>query len=131
METSDRDALHLTIISEALADLERRLGDMEMNAFLSDRDEQALTAFRLSIVGENAKKLSDEIKARNPDIPWAAMSSFRNVVSHEYHRVSPDRIWDAVESLPKIAEIVRAELLRLELERERAERSRRDDGRGR
>ncbi len=126
---ADRDAFYLTLMSEALTDLERRLQHNDMNAFLADRDEQALTAFRLSIIGENANKLSDELKARNPDMPWAAMYSFRNVVSHEYHRVSPERAWEAVENLPTIAEFVRAELIRAAVI-ERQERDI-DKGRGR
>lgn len=106
-------------MAEAIADLERRLGDMVVAKFLTDRDEQALTAFRLSIVGENANKLSDGLKARHPELPWSAMYAFRNVVSHEYHMISPDRAWDAVESLSRIREMVEVEMARLEQRRDR------------
>jgi uncharacterized protein with HEPN domain len=110
MDAKEGDGFYLTLIAEALVDLDRRLGQMDMQRFLADRDELALTAFRLSIIGENANRLSLELKERHPDLPWSAMYSFRNVVSHEYHRISPDRVWDAVESLPTISEMVEAEL---------------------
>jgi uncharacterized protein with HEPN domain len=115
MDSKQGDGFYLTLIAEALADLDRRLGEMDMQRFLGDRDELALTAFRLSIIGENATKLSNGLKERHPGLPWGAMYSFRNVVSHEYHRISPDRAWDAVESLPEIAEMVEIELGRLGL----------------
>ncbi len=110
MDGQEGNGFYLTLIAEALADLNRRLRQMDMQRFLDDRDELALTAFRLSIIGENANRLSQDLKERHPDLPWSAMYSFRNVVSHEYHRISPDRAWDAVESLPMIAEMVEAEL---------------------
>jgi uncharacterized protein with HEPN domain len=113
MAAKEGDGFYLILIAEALADLERRLSEMDMQRFLADRDELALTAFRLSIIGENANRLSAELKERHPELPWTAMYSFRNVVSHEYHRISPDRAWDAVESLPAIAGMVDAELDRL------------------
>ena len=49
-----RDALYLSLIGEAIADVRRRFSDMAFDLFLADRDEQALAAFRLSIIGENA-----------------------------------------------------------------------------
>lgn len=108
----DRDGLHLALIAETIADIERRMQQTDLVSFLSDRDEQALTAFRLSIIGENANKLSAELKARHPDLPWQDMIGFRNIVSHEYHRVSPDRVWDAATALGEIENMVAAEQAR-------------------
>jgi uncharacterized protein with HEPN domain len=73
-------------------------------------DEQALTSFRLSIVGENANKLSAGLKARHNDIPWNRMYAFRNIVSHEYHRLDPELVWEAVLGLGAIEAMVDAEL---------------------
>jgi uncharacterized protein with HEPN domain len=109
----ERDGLYLAIIAEALADIQRRLADAEFQTFLADRDEQALAAFRLSIVGENANKLSGELKARHPHLPWADMVAFRNIVSHEYHRVDPALVWEATLALEDIEAMVDAELAAL------------------
>lgn len=96
-------------MAEAIADLERRLLGLGKEAFLSDRDEQALTAFRLAVLAENASKLSAGLKARHPSIPWKAMAGFRNLVAHAYHIVDPHRAWDALEDLPALAAMIRAE----------------------
>jgi uncharacterized protein with HEPN domain len=105
----DRDRLFVALIGEAVADIQRRLGNMDFETFLSDRDEQALTAFRLSIIGENANKVSHELKNRHPDIPWLDMVAFRNYVAHEYHRVDLAMVWEAVLSLGQIEAMVDAE----------------------
>jgi uncharacterized protein with HEPN domain len=102
----DRDSFYIALIGEAVADIQRRLVDIEFEKFVADRDEQALTAFRLSIIGENSNKLSPELKNRHPDLPWLDMVAFRNMVSHEYHRVDPLFVWEAVLSLGAIEAMV-------------------------
>lgn len=106
----NRDALYLALIGEAIADIRRRFSDMAFDRFLVDRDEQALAAFRLSIVGENANKLSAALRARHVAIPWADMVAFRNIVSHEYHRIDPALVWEAMQVLDDIEAMVDAEL---------------------
>ena len=79
----ERDTLYLSLIGEAISDIDLRFSDMDFSLFPIDRDEQALSSFRLSIFGENANKLSAELRSRHPQIPWADMVAFRNIVSHE------------------------------------------------
>jgi uncharacterized protein with HEPN domain len=111
--SDDRDALYLSLIGEAIADIRRRSSDLAFDKFHSDRDEQALAAFRLSIIGENANKLSCALRDRHPGIPWPDMVAFRNIVSHEYHRIDPALVWEALHALDDIETMVEAELRRL------------------
>ena len=131
MKPEESDEFRLKVIQDTIDDLKRRLDQVNLQEYLKDHDEQELTAFRLAKIGENANKLSDELKARNPDIPWSKMYTLRNMVSHEYHKVDHRLAWAAVESLEPIAEMARAELLRLDLERAREERAQRDRDGGR
>lgn len=110
MTPAQRDGLFLALIEEALSDLERRLASLDLAAFLRDRDEQALTAFRLSIIGENARKLSDDLKARHPHLPWTGMYAFRNIVAHAYHQMDALQAWRAIEALGPVRVMVRLEL---------------------
>jgi uncharacterized protein with HEPN domain len=107
---NERDPLYLTLIGEAIADIRRRFANMDYALFQSDRDEQALAAFRLSIIGENTNKLSAELKGRHVAIPWSDMVAFRNIVSHEYHRIDPELVWEALHALDHISDMVDAEL---------------------
>lgn len=108
--SGDRDLLYLSLIAEAVEDIRRRYADMPYGRYLADRDEQALAAFRLSIIGENANKLSPELRMRHDAIPWRDMIAFRHIVSHEYHRVDVALVWEALHALDDIAAMVDAEL---------------------
>ena len=77
----ERDTLYLSLIGEAISDIYRRFSDMDFSLFLMDRDEQALASFRLSIIGENANKLSAQLRSRHPQIPWGDMVAFRNIAT--------------------------------------------------
>jgi len=109
----ERDPLYLALIAEAIADIRRRFADMPLDRFLGDRDEQALASFRLSIIGENANKLSSSVRERHPEIPWSDMVAFRNIVSHEYHRIDAALVWEALHALDDVDAMVGAELGRL------------------
>jgi uncharacterized protein with HEPN domain len=111
MSEPDRDQLHLRLIADAISDVQRRLLATSIEEFLKDRDEQALAAFRLLIIGENANKLSDELKSRHPELSWRRMVAFRNIVAHEYHRADPVLVWEAALGLRDIENMVEAELV--------------------
>ena len=111
--TIERDRQRLETILRVVADIDRRLGGMDFNTFSGDGDEIEPTAFRLSVIGENANKLSKEIKARNPSVPWKGMYDFRNLVSHEYALIAPRFVWAATQELGPIRDMCRAELARI------------------
>ncbi len=52
--------------------------------FLTDRQCQDAVIRRLDVVGEAARRISQEIRAALPHIPWNAIISMRNVMIHEY-----------------------------------------------
>jgi len=58
---------------------------------------------QLSIIGEAATKLPQELRMQYDDIPWKQVVGLRNVIIHEYSEVSIIRIWDTItEDLPKL-----------------------------
>ncbi len=91
------DAGHLEQILELIAHIDRRLSGLDRSRFAKDRDEVDLTAYRLAAIGEATRKLSPELKARQPQIPWNAIYGMRNIVAHDYGAVIPDRIWNVTD----------------------------------
>jgi len=108
-----RDRDRLATILRVIGSIDRRLSGMDYQIFAADGDEIDLTAFRLSVIGENASKLSEAIKLRHPSLPWRGMYGFRNIVSHEYAMIAPRFVWAAAQELPAIGEMCLAELARL------------------
>lgn len=73
------------------------------DAFDADWRNVAAAERMLHIIGEAAAKLSDAALTEYPDVPWRLIRRMRNVITHEYHKVEPDMIWDTlVSSIPPL-----------------------------
>lgn len=71
----------------------------------TDQLLQSALLYQLQIIGEAANRLSESLKTKYAQIPWAAISAFRNRVAHEYFRLDLDLVWNTVESdVPKLLE---------------------------
>ena len=58
----------------------------------------------LQIIGEAAKRLPSEVTGKHPEIPWAQIRGFRNILVHEYFGVETEVVRDVVENyLPPLA----------------------------
>ena len=51
----------------------------------------------IQIMGAATGKVTDELKVRHPQIPWAAIKAMRNVLVHFYFGVNLDKVWRTVE----------------------------------
>jgi len=61
--------------------------------FITDTMRQDAVVRELLIVGEAAKRLSDEFKVLHPDIPWRQMAGMRDILVHAYDHVDLDEVW--------------------------------------
>ena len=50
----------------------------------------------LEIVGEAAGRVSDEVRAQHPEIPWPQITGLRNRLIHGYDSVDPDILWQII-----------------------------------
>ena len=59
----------------------------------------------LEIIGEAAKRVSQNIKKKYPEIPWREMAGTRDKLIHHYFGIDFDIIWDiAKKDLPDLKE---------------------------
>ncbi|WP_339384034.1 HepT-like ribonuclease domain-containing protein [Fischerella sp. FACHB-380] len=66
------------------------------------------------IIGEATKRLSAEIRAADPDVPWQQVAGFRDVLIHDYLKVNLNRVWGVIEqNLPQLKATVEAILQEL------------------
>jgi len=74
-----------------------------------DRMLQLALVKLVEIVGEAAKGLTDETRARYPEVPWSLAARTRDRLSHHYFQIDLDRLWSTVtESLPALLVQLRA-----------------------
>ena len=60
----------------------------------------------IEIIGEATKNLPDDVRAKMPEIEWKKIAGMRDWLSHVYHSVDPDIVWEVVET--KIPQLLRA-----------------------
>ena len=67
----------------------------------------------LQTLTESSQRLSDELKATEPQIPWRELAGFRNVIVHGYLGVDLGAVWLVVEQdLPALDDAVSRMALR-------------------
>jgi uncharacterized protein with HEPN domain len=114
LKDQDRDWFHLRQMLRFIAHIERRLAGLSEAEFHADRDEIDLTAYRFQMIGEAARKLSDTLKARHPDIKWPGIVGMRNVIAHDYEGLASTVMWNAArDELGALARVCRDELAAL------------------
>ena len=87
--------LYLTDIVEAADDIARFLIGVEAQSFQESDLLRSAVVHKLSVIGEAAARLSDELKDRNPQVQWAQIVGFRNILIHAYFGIDWDVVWEA------------------------------------
>ena len=82
-----KDDLRLIDIQRIALKLERIITDKE--SFLTDEITQDAVAYNLLAIGETCSNLSEALKTKHPEVPWAAIRGIRNLLAHEYFVVDP------------------------------------------
>ena len=58
-------------------------------------------------IGELTKRLPDEFKSENNQIPWREISGMRDIAAHGYHIIDDEIVWDVVQnSIPELLAFV-------------------------
>jgi uncharacterized protein with HEPN domain len=61
----------------------------------------------LGIVGEAASRITDQTRADISEIPWRKVIAMRNILVHDYGRVSLDTTWEVTQRhAPEMIEIL-------------------------
>jgi len=78
----------LTDIIEAIERIRAVMGDIPLDVFEADWQRQWLVDRGVEIISEASRHLTDELKARHPEIPWEKVAGIGNVLRHNYERIA-------------------------------------------
>ena len=100
------DALLLDILIAARKAL-KFLEGMTWEAFEQSDLHQSAVIRPLEIIGEAARRVSQQTRAAHPEIPWEQMIGMRNRLIHEYFRLNLAMVWETVQDdLPRLIALI-------------------------
>lgn len=73
-----------------------RSSGLSPEAFEADETLRRAFARSLEIIGEAAKKIPDDFRARHSHVEWRAMTGMRDRLIHAYFGVDYLLVWDVV-----------------------------------
>ncbi len=81
--------------------------EVDWERFSRDELVQNAVMRQIQIIGEAARRVSDEYRNEHTQVPWAEIIGMRNRLVHEYFRILPRRVWDVVEKdIPALIQVL-------------------------
>lgn len=96
MQRKDKIALE-KILDEAHISV-KMLSDTEQNDFISDEILKRAAAMSVINIGELVKNLSPEFRNEHKNVPWKAISGFRDVAAHKYGTLDMNIVYNTVKT---------------------------------
>lgn len=90
--------LYLSDIVEAADHIAEFIAETDLQAFEKSELLRSAVVQKLAIIGEAAGRVSAELKARHPEVPWPQITAFRNILVHAYFGLDWDVVWRAAEN---------------------------------
>ena len=100
-----RDPAYLRDIEESARLAVSYMEGVSLESFAADTQLQDAVVRRIEIIGEAARRVSEETRAKHPALPWRQMIGMRNQVIPMYDGVDLSVVRSTVrEDLPKLLE---------------------------
>ena len=93
---TETDLLLLEHIRECIDSIREFTGGQSTSFYESKLVRDAVLR-NLQTLAETTQRLSKPLKAAEPDIPWKAISAFRNALTHRYLALDLTVVWTVVE----------------------------------
>ena len=87
MDNIKNDAYYIDRIRKDLQFISIQMKEVDIEELNQNEVLLDSMLFRMIQISENSKKLSDEYKENNNNIPWNAMYGLRNRIVHDYGSV--------------------------------------------
>jgi uncharacterized protein with HEPN domain len=97
------DTAYLLDILHASKSIMQFTEGLTEEAFYKSGLHQSAVIRQLEIIGEAAKKISEETRTAHSNIPWKKMAGLRDVLIHAYDTVDVRMVWRLLrEDLPQL-----------------------------
>lgn len=104
-------SLYIKDILECIDKIEEFVSDMSYDEFVADDKTSSAVIHKLEIIGEAAKNVPKDIRAKYKHIPWSDMAKTRDRIIHFYFGVDYEIVWKVIkDNLPVLKNQVEAVL---------------------
>ena len=93
-----REINYLLDVLEAARLLQMFVEGVDWETFENDLMRRAAVMRQLEIMGEAARRLSEETRLELSEIPWRQIIGMRNRLIHGYDEVDLAIVWDSVQN---------------------------------
>jgi len=93
----DKDLASILDIIHAIKQIQRYVEGLDLSNFKSNDEKQGAILYRITIIGEVTKRLSQEFRDRYPQISWKEIAGMRDVVIHQYHGIDLEIVWSVIQ----------------------------------
>ncbi|MFP4100963.1 HepT-like ribonuclease domain-containing protein [Coleofasciculus sp.] len=98
MQPNSRESGYLWDMLQAAIRLQEFTAGLSYEAYLESILLQSAVERQLEILGEAARRMSEDFRQVHPEIPWSDIIGQRNVIAHQYEEIRQERIWSVVTS---------------------------------
>lgn len=100
------EAQRLQDMRDACERIASFLVGLDVEAFRADQRTVRAVLYDLVVLGEAAKGVGPETRARFPEVPWKAVAGMKDVATHQYHGIMLELVWETATA--RVPELLRA-----------------------
>jgi uncharacterized protein with HEPN domain len=99
----ERDWASLWQMLQAARGVVASLENVSLEQYRADENLRLAVERRIEILGEAARRISEDLKQAHPEIPWRPIIEQRHFLAHVYDAIDDERIWRlAFDDIPKL-----------------------------
>jgi len=101
------DSVYIEHMFDLARRAEAKVAGCSRAAFDADENLRLAVTHLLQVIGEAARRVSEDFQTGHPEVPWKAIIGMRHKVVHDYLDVDEDVVWNtATSELPQLIEML-------------------------
>jgi uncharacterized protein with HEPN domain len=98
MQSSNRDAASVWDMTRAIKYIQSFTKDATFEEYINNALIISAVERQFEVLGEAARRISNEFRQAYPAIDWQRVIGLRNIVAHRYDEVRQDILWAIIHS---------------------------------